>query len=208
VSDVANLVQVGQCALLVIDMQKDFCDPRFARRDVSMTSAMIPTLQELIASARRAEVAVIHIRTEHTEATDSDVSISAPRWDGQITTPLARPGTPGAEFMDGLTPLSDETVITKRRYSGFVGTDLELALRSQGIRTIVTTGVQTNNCVEATARDGMMRDFFVVLVSDATATYDESLHQATLTTIANHYGDVVSASDIVSIWERQQAGRS
>jgi ureidoacrylate peracid hydrolase len=198
----ADLVRIGQCAVLVIDMQKDFCDPSFARRDVSMTVNMIPTLQALMVTARRSGVPVIHIRTEHTQATDSDVSVSAPRWDGRSMTPLARPDTPGAEFADGFVPLSTETVITKHRYSGFVGTDLELTLRSQGIRTIITTGVQTNNCVDATARDGMMRDFFLVFVSDATATYDRSLHEATLTTIANHYGEVASAGEIAGVWQR------
>ena len=91
-------------------------------------------------------------------------------------------------------------MITKRRYSGFVGTDLDVVLRANRVQSVVLSGVQTNSCVEATARDAFSHEFFVVFASDATATYDESLHRATLTTIENHYGLVASTEDMVAIW--------
>ncbi|MEA2622515.1 MAG: ureidoacrylate peracid hydrolase [Chloroflexota bacterium] len=200
-----ELVRPPRCALLVIDMQRDFCDPALARRDISMTLEMMPRLIGLMDAARQASVPVIHIRTEHPESTDSDVFLQGPRWSGEPRTPLCRPGSIGAEFAPGFDPLEGETVVTKHRYSGFIGTNLALILRSMDIRTIVTAGVQTNNCVDATARDGMMLDHFLVFVGDATGTYDRALHDATLVTIAMHYGEVVSTDELIGAWGQAPA---
>jgi ureidoacrylate peracid hydrolase len=193
--------------LLVIDMQRDFCDPSFARRDITMTIEMMPRLRELIDAARRADVHVVNIRTEHSDDTNSDVFLLGPRWSGEPGTPLCRPGTPGAEFMPGFEPQPGDTVVTKHRYSGFIGTNLQLILRSMGIRTIVAAGVQTNNCVDATARDGMMLDHFLIFVADGTGTYDRGLHDATLRTIATHYGEVVNVAELIQIWDGYAGAR-
>lgn len=198
----AALKRTDECALLLIDMQKDFCDPAFARRDVTMTGEMMPRLRELLTAARKASVHVIHIRTEHPEATNSEVYLRGPKWDSEYINPPCRPGTPGAEFMPGFEPEAGEAVVVKNRYSGFIATNLDLILRSLRIRTIVTAGVQTNNCVEATARDGMMLDYHLVFVSDATATYDRNLHEASLQTIRTHYGEVVATKELMSWWRR------
>jgi ureidoacrylate peracid hydrolase len=66
----------------------------------------------------------------------------------------------------------DEIIVKKHRYSAFYGTDLEIILRGLGIDTVVIAGVTTENCCHATARDALFRDYKVVFLSDATATFD------------------------------------
>ena len=81
-------------------------------------------------------------------------------------------GSPGVAIFPEIAPRDDEIVITKHRFSAFYGTDLEIILRGLGVTTVVITGVTTENCCHATARDAFFRDFQVAFLSDATATVD------------------------------------
>jgi ureidoacrylate peracid hydrolase len=91
-------------------------------------------------------------------------------------------------------------VVTKHRYSGFVGTDLDLILRSHHTRSVIMTGEATNVCVETTARDAFMHDYFVAFVSDCTAATVKAAHEATLYTIGKHFGKVLTASEVIGAW--------
>jgi ureidoacrylate peracid hydrolase len=106
------------------------------------------------------------------------------------------------DFYGDIHPEPGEPIVTKHRYSAFYNTDLDSILRSHGIRTIVLTGVATNVCVETTAREGFVRDYYVVLVADGTATYSPEDHQATLRNIDRFFGEVKSITDITSEWPR------
>ena len=81
-------------------------------------------------------------------------------------------GTPGVDIYPELAPAAGEHVIKKHRYSGFFGTDLDIILREWGVDTVIISGTTTENCCHATARDAMFRNYRVVFLSDATATYD------------------------------------
>ena len=71
---------------------------------------------------------------------------------------------------------------------------------SHGIRTIVLTGVATNVCVETTAREGFVRDYYVVLTADGTATYTAEDHNATLRNIDRFFGEVTTIENLRSVW--------
>lgn len=81
-------------------------------------------------------------------------------------------GTKGIEIYDEIAPKPGEIVVKKHRYSGFYGTDLDIILRGWGIDTVIVSGVTTENCCHATARDALFRDYKVVFLSDATGTFD------------------------------------
>jgi ureidoacrylate peracid hydrolase len=197
-------VDPGHTALLVIDVQNDFCaSGGFYDRTGSDTiriQAMIPRLQQLLIEAREAQVPVIFVAAGYGEAylssTDRERYL---RLYGQVM-PVCRPGTWGAEFYE-VAPRHGEPVIVKRRYSAFHGTDLEVLLRNLGIRTLVVLGVATNVCVEAAARDAFMRDYYVVVVSDCTAARDENFHRSALANIEAHFASVVAAEAIVGAWK-------
>jgi ureidoacrylate peracid hydrolase len=168
---------------------------------------MLPRLQHLLSAARAASVTPIFLRYAQTESTQSEVHLEQ-RARGRADLPYCQEGTVGADFY-AVAPLPNEVVVTKHRYSGFIGTDLDVVLRSRRIRTLVMTGIATNGCVEATARDGFMHDYYIVFTADCSASYSEELHQGTLTNIADAYGVVVNSAELVGLWHedgRQTAG--
>ena len=214
----AEHVDPGRAALIVVDMQNDFCDSNGALAragsDPSLIQAMAPRLLRLLDAARQVGLPIVHVRTEHSPWTDSEAWIG--RHHGQRRT-VCFPGSWGAEFAPGFEPRSDasrepgshEYVVTKHRYSGFVGTDLDLVLRSHAIRGVIMTGEATNVCVESTARDAFMRDYPVVLVSDCTAAALEAAHEATLYTMGKHFATLATSDEVIRAWSgaRDQAAR-
>ncbi len=108
------------------------------------------------------------------------------------------PGGQGQQIWPGLQVEAHDTQILKNRYSALIpgASPLERILRSRGIDTLLITGTKTNVCCESTARDAMMLDFKVVMVSDATATLSDDEHRATLETIFQQFGDVLSVDEI------------
>ena len=195
-------------ALVVVDVQNDFChsDSPHAKlgHDVSAAQAMVPRLMLLVDAARGAGATVIWVKTTHGEHDTSAVQWEQRHRTRPGTDMLCRPGTWGAEFYR-VEPEASEPIVVKHRYSAFVNTDLELILRSRGIRTVVITGVATNVCVESTARDAFMRDFYVVFVDDCSAAYDPAQHAATLRNIESLFGQVVQSAEVFEAWGRAPA---
>jgi ureidoacrylate peracid hydrolase len=200
-------VDPGHAALVVVDVQNDFChdDGAFARmgRDVEPIRAMVPRLQELIDAARGAGVPVIFLAYTQNQATESDVLLEQ-RSRGRAGLPYCQEGTFGVELY-AVAPKLGEPVIAKHRYSAFVGTEFDVVLRSTGRRTLVMTGIATNGCVEATARDGFMH-YYIVMVDDCCSCYSAELHQATLTNCRDAWGVVATSDELTAIWG--EAGRA
>jgi len=190
-------------ALLVVDVQNDFVSPKgsAAQRgeDVSASVAMVPRLIRLIDEARRVGLTVVYIKTTHGEWTDTPSWIY--RKSQQKVLNTCREGTWGAEFYEGIVPLPTERVVIKHRYSAFINTDLNTVLKARGIESVLTTGVATNVCVEATARDAYMYDYYVTMVSDCAAAYEPKLHESTLENMRRHFGLVATSDEIIQTWQ-------
>lgn len=208
-------VDPRNAALLVIDMQNDYCSSSGAFASVgydpSMIREMTPRLVRLVSEARQSGVPVVFTRSLYNSKENwylSEVWLEhkARRQKGiYVSTPALREGTWGAEFIDDLKPLQEELVVTKHRYNAFYGTDLEIALRARGIKSLVISGVSTNVCVESTARDAFFRDFYVVFTSDCTATNNGGVeaHGATLKNIDRSFGIVVTSGQVIDCWKKQ-----
>jgi len=193
----AEKVDPRHAALLVVDVQNDFCHEQGACAkngwDVRPMQAIIPTLNRLIGECRRAGLPVIFVGVTHSPADDSDV------WrERQADRPhyICREGSWGAEWY-GVKPLAEEPVVIKHRYSAFVGTGLDELLRARGIKSLIVSGTTTDRCVETAARDGFMRDYYIVFVSDCTATSKPEYHQRTLGIMEEIFGVVASAEEII-----------
>jgi ureidoacrylate peracid hydrolase len=205
----AQKVSPQNAAVIVVDVQNDYCAPvgGLARLGVDMSAieACVPRIAELIAGARRIGVPVIFVRAHHDAATESPAyrelrqrrSPNKPRW--------CEPGSWGADFYQ-VAPEPGEVVITKYRYSGFADTNLDLVLRSQGISSLIMTGVASNNCVECTARDGFMRDYYIVFVDDCTAATNKAIHAATLANMDSLFGVVVQSTQVLAEWDAINPG--
>lgn len=193
-------------ALLLIDMQKDLvydgylCD--LAGRDLTATRSVIPTMGRLLNAARASGALVVHVgfSTYRDHLSDSGPWLAQRRRSTYSSDKLCMAGTDGADFIDELAPEAGELVVMKHRYSAFKGTDLDMILRARDIRTVVTTGVSTNVCVESTLRDAFETGYYVCIPSDATASWDMSLHAATLQTVTHRFGLVTTTDEIEGIW--------
>lgn len=184
-------------ALLVIDVQNDFCHPDgvYGRSgsDLSAIAQMLPRLRQTVSDWRSRGGTVIYVRTEHSEATDSAEWLE--RGGGALPR-ACRAGSWGATLM-GVEPAEDEVQVVKSRYSGFYGTGLEEELRSRSIQEVLVAGVLSNVCVETTIREGCLRDFRMVMLEDCCASYDEELHRATVENVRRYFGTVVDSGEVL-----------
>lgn len=204
-SNLSERVDPGHTALLVIDVQNDFIhsDGFIARqgRDQTYKQEIVPRLLWLIERSREHGVPVVFIRQWNSPHVMSPAAIDQLQrtFPGSSDYPCHE-NSWGAGFYQ-VTPIDGEAIVNKHRYSAFIDTDLDLILRSKGIRTVILTGVNTNMCVESTARDGFMRDYFIVFTSDCTATNNIEDHEATLRNMRYGYAVVSTATELVKAWE-------
>ena len=198
-------IDPDRTAMIVVDMQNDFVAAG-AAMETPAARAMVPKLAEALKICRTAGIRVIY--TAHVHRRDgSDMGLF-----DDMHPPIAKraalvDGTPGVDIYPELAPQPGEHVIKKHRYSGFFGTDLDIILREWKVDTVIIAGTTTENCCHATARDAMFRNYRVVFLSDATATYDypdrgfgsmpnEQVHQATLVILAASTAHVMSVADM------------
>ena len=196
-------------ALVVVDVQNDFCAEGGMLDtegfDLTRIQTMVPRLVNLISKAREAGCLLVYLQTIYNAEMNlmSDVWLeqSLRQWKGRfIEYPVCMQGGWGGDFYDGIKPLPGEPIIHKHRYGGFIGTNLDMVLRSNGIRSLIMTGAITNGCVESTARDGFFHDYYIVFADDCTGTVNEDMHNATLVNIDRWFGQVVKAEEVITCW--------
>jgi biuret amidohydrolase len=182
-------IEPSKTAMIVVDMENDFIAPG-APMETPAGQKLLPNLQRALAFCREVGIRVIY--TTHVHRRDGcDMGLFDDLWPPIATRAGLVDGEPGIEIYPEVAPRDDDVVIKKHRYSGFYGTDLEIILRGLGVDTVIITGVTTENCCHATARDAMFRDYKVVFLSDATGTFDypdvgqggmsaDEVHRATL----------------------------
>ena len=200
-----NQLDPAKTVLIVVDMQNDFVAAG-APMETPAARAMVPKLAEALKMCRDLAIRVIY--TAHVHRRDgSDMGLFDDMHPPIASRAALVDGTHGVNIYPDLAPAPGEHVIKKHRYSGFFGTDLDIILREWGVDTVIISGTTTENCCHATARDAMFRNYKVVFLSDATATYDypdrgfgpmpsAEVHHATLVILAASTAHVMPVADL------------
>jgi ureidoacrylate peracid hydrolase len=208
----AEKVAPRHTALIIVDMQNDFCAEgglvHKAGRNIAELQKVGARLPAFIAAARAAGNLIVFVRCVYSSEANlymSDVFLeqAARQRSGAGTQyPMCQEGTWQGDFYGEVRPQPGDVVVSKHRYSAFHNTDLDLILRSHGVRTVVLTGVLTNVCVETTAREAFIRDYYVVLVEDGTASCLPEDHAMTLKNCERFFGVVSPMRELTGIWGR------
>jgi biuret amidohydrolase len=199
-------IVTDKTGLLIIDMTNAFL-AQGAPVMVPNGTGIIPGLKKLMGLARSKGIRIIYT-TQSYHKDGADLGIDPLFHPGMEKRNELREGSTDVEFYKDIVPEASDTIIVKPRFSAFIGTELELILRSQGIDTLIIGGVLTNVCCESTAREARMRDFKVIFLSDGTATRDipdtgwgkvpaAEMQRYTLAAIACYFGQVCSIEQVM-----------
>lgn len=183
---------MSKAALLIIDMQNDFVLEGKPLK-VAGARAVVPKIQSVLMEFRKRTLPVFHVLRVH-RPDGSDVEII--RQERFRQQPFAVAGTHGAAVIDELAPVNGEHVLTKTRMSAFIGTELDLMLRTLCVTTVYVTGIQTPNCIRTTVFDAIAYNYPVVLVDDAVGASSEEVHRANVRDMENIGVRIVQSAEV------------
>jgi ureidoacrylate peracid hydrolase len=205
----AELVDPKAAALVVIDVQNDFCHDQghFARhgKDLRSIQAIVPGVVRFVSQAQALGVRTFFVQQTTLPNGRSD----SPAWlrfkcrDGKSPDYTLR-GSWGWRLVDGLAVGPNDWEIEKFRPDVFVGTSIDGLLRANGIESVVMLGTTTEGCVESSVRGASYHDYYVVVVSDLVASVNRVQHEGAMRLFEARY-PLATADEILAIWEGTSA---
>jgi biuret amidohydrolase len=205
-------LESNACALLIIDMQRDFVDPggfgEALGNDVSLLRKTITPTRAVLDAARAKGMLVIHTREGH-RADLTDLSRNK-KLRGRLKTgigdrgPMGRilvRGEYGHDIIDELKPAPDEPVVDKPGKGAFYATDLDSLLHNRGIKQLVVCGVTTEVCVNTTVREANDRGYDCLVLEDCVGSYFPEFQEAALKMIKAQGGIFGWVSDSTRLLE-------
>ncbi|MGB3340357.1 MAG: isochorismatase family protein [bacterium] len=181
------VLDIKKAALLVIDMQKYFCD-NDGKAYVPGADILKKKIQDMIDVFSNADQPIIFTRHLDTQG-----SLMEKWWKENL-----KENDPQSKITEDFDTGKGE-ILKKHQYDAFQGTDLEKTLRKMGVKQLVICGVLTNLCCESTARSAFMRGFEVYFVTDATATYKKEMYDGTLLNLSYGFAILVKTNEVISI---------
>jgi ureidoacrylate peracid hydrolase len=211
-------IDLAKTAVVCIDMQNAFVRKGglfdLAGWPTENAQDMIEPNRKIIEAARAAGVKVIFVKMSYNPGLTNAGGPDSPNYHKEIGMVLMRQrpdswdksliqGTWGEEIIEELRPLPDEPVVRKQRYSGFAGTNLDLILKTLGIRHCVFIGGATNVCVASTLMDAFSHDYWPIVVADAVFTQCPPVTvEATLWNVENLFGWVTNLNDVIAAFQK------
>ncbi|MBU2978831.1 pyrimidine utilization protein B [Alteromonas sp. C1M14] len=211
----------AETAVIVVDIQNAYASKDGyldkAGFDVSTTAPAIANTAKVIETARGANMPIIFFQNGWDPDYKEAGGPGSPNWyksnalktmrkQPELLGSLLAKGTWDYQLVDALVPQQGDIIIPKTRYSGFYNTNLDSMLRSRGIRNLIFTGIATNVCVESTLRDGFHREYFGVVIDDATYQAGPvAMHEAALYNIQTFFGWVSSTQQFCEVFGANQS---
>ena len=206
-------IDPARTAVLVVDMQNSFASKGgmfdLLGLDISGAKSVIAANKKVIEAARAAKMKVVYLLMSYAPDLSNSGGADSPNWQKEFGLVMMRKkpelkgkilirGTWDEAVVDELKPAPKDIIIRKSRYSGFVGTNLDMVLKTYNIKYLVFTGIATNVCVESTLRDAFFREYWPIIVSDAVNNAGPpATQQGTLWNVEALFGWVTNSEDFV-----------
>jgi ureidoacrylate peracid hydrolase len=207
------LVDLTKTALLVVDMQNAFAHKEgyfdLAGLDITPIQRIIEPCRKIINAAHATGIRIIYLQMGCSQDLSDKGSPDAPSSIKSRVSSMMKEhpewkdkfyiyGTWGAEIIEELKPCEGDIVVKKQKHDGFIGTNLDIILRTLGAKYLVFVGAATNICVESTLRHAFSLDYFPILVSDAASHMGSRITQdATILNVQSTFGWVTNAEDLL-----------
>lgn len=224
-------MDTAQTAVIVVDMQNDFCSKGglFDRVGINISAVRktVGPTRSVLSAVREAGIKIVYLKMgfrpdlSDVGNTDSPNRVRHRQFGvGQPSrAPDGRQGrflirdTWNTDVIDELRPQPEDVVLYKHRFSGFYQTELDDVLRRLRIRNLIFTGCTTSVCVDSTIRDAMFRDYRCVLLADCAgepigSELPRSNHEASILTIETLFGWVSDSERFVSALQAGRLGAS
>lgn len=200
----ATMEDVPDAALLILDVQVSIVE-----RVADAAGPLLTATDRAAAAARADGLLVIYVRVAfRPDAPEVDPHNRI--FASLATSAAFTEDAPGTQIHPSVAPQPGDIVVTKKRVSAFAGSDLEVILRSQGVRTLVLSGMATSGVVLSTLRQAADLDYGLVVLRDACADADEEVHRVLLDKVFVRQAEVLTVDEWVaglsavghSAWER------
>ena len=214
-------IDLLKTAVIVVDMQNAFVKKGgyfdLAGYDLSGVEGIIAPCREIITAARQKGAKIIYFQMgcspdfSDRGPSDSPLNLKSKGLNLFHRRPDLKDkfyiyGTWGADIIEELRPRPEDIVVKKQKYDGFIGTNLEIILRTFGIQYLSFIGTATNICVESTLRHAFFLDYFPILISDAVSQAGSSItQQATIQNVKTHFGWVTTSENFLAGLENLDA---
>jgi ureidoacrylate peracid hydrolase len=206
-------IDPARTAVLVVDMQNAFVHKGgyfdLVGLDITPIQQIIEPCRKIIDAAHATGIRIIYLQMgcspdlSDKGPPDSPSSLKSrvlsmmkdhPEWNGKFYIY----GTWGAQIIEELKPREGDIVVKKQKHDGFIGTNLDIILRTLAVKYLLFVGIATNICVESTLRHAFSLDYFPILVSDAVSPMGSNITQdATLLNVQSTFGWVANAEDLL-----------
>jgi len=205
-----DTIDAARTALIVIDIQNYFVTKGFPA-EIAPARGIVPNINQMAKAIRDAGGTVVWVQTTATGALE--------QWGNHhkyMLTPervqkrLAHldEASEGFKLFPKLEPLPTDLWVKKIKFSAFIATssDIDTHLKNLGVESVLITGTATNVCCESSARDAMLLDYRVIMLSDGNAAKTDEEHAATLNSFAMFFGDVMSTDEAIARLRASQKG--
>jgi ureidoacrylate peracid hydrolase len=196
-----DVIDAARTALVVVDMQNHFVAEGFPA-EVPLSREIVSVINRLARTIRAAGGQVAWVQTTASGALEHWANHHRYR-----LTPEQRAarlasldeGAEGFKLFPALEPLPGDLRVKKIKYSAFISgaSDIDGQLKSLGVDTVLIAGTATNVCCESSARDAMMLDYRVIMLSDGNATWTDEEHAATLNNFMLFFGDMMTTDEAI-----------